>query len=148
MEENIRISYFEKGFQWTDRARFGRLKAYAKEMRANPTPAESKLWEMLQAHRIAGLHFRRQFIMLGYIVDFVCVRKALIIEADGPIHDTPDQAVYDAERTKQLEQLGFTVLRFPNEAILQNTETVRAQIEATVLNRPDLKLVFLKKRPH
>ncbi|RYY98138.1 MAG: endonuclease domain-containing protein [Chitinophagaceae bacterium] len=147
MEESLQFTYFEKGFHWTDPLRFGRLKGYAKRMRMHPTPAESKLWELLQAHRVAGLHFRRQCIIAGYIVDFVCIRKALIIEADGAIHDRPDQATYDAERTKELECLGFTVLRFLNEEILQRAETVRTRIEAAVQNRPDLKLIFPKTGP-
>ncbi len=52
----------------------------AKELRRNMTPAEKILWEKLRYNRLGGLQFRRQQIIDGYIVDFYCHIKALIIE--------------------------------------------------------------------
>ena len=50
------------------------------------TPAEKILWEELRANK-PGVHFRRQQIIAGFIVDFYCHKAALVIEVDGDIHD-------------------------------------------------------------
>ena len=44
----------------------------ARQMRRQPTPAEAKLWQHLRAGRLSGLHFRRQQVIDGFIVDFYC----------------------------------------------------------------------------
>lgn len=41
-------------------------------MRAEPTPAEAKLWEHLRKGRLDGYKFRRQHRIGAYIVDFYC----------------------------------------------------------------------------
>ena len=64
--------------------------------------------------------------MGNYIVDFMCVTPKLIIEADGGQHT--EQAAYDHARTAYLNSLGFTVLRFWNHEILQQTNDVLAEI--------------------
>ena len=55
-------------------------------MRKVLTPAELKLWNELRAHRLMGLGFRRQFPIAGYIVDFACPEKKLVLEVDGSQH--------------------------------------------------------------
>nr|GFD52405.1 hypothetical protein [Tanacetum cinerariifolium] len=96
-----------------------------------PTPAESRLWEELRGEKL-GLQFRRQHAIDNYIVDFVCIRAKLIVEADGGIHDDPEQADYDAGRTALLQEYGFRVLRFSNEEILTNTPQVVSEIQAAI----------------
>ena len=71
-----------------------------------------------------GCHFRRQHVMLDYIPDFVCLSKKLIIEIDGGYHMEGEQPQRDAERTEQLAQMGFKVLRFKNEEVLCNLDHV------------------------
>ncbi len=78
-------------------------------MRATPTLAEAKLWELLRGRRLEGLKFRRQSPIGRYVVDFLCYRHRLIIEADGPFHDAEGDAVRDAWLSGQ----GFRILRFP-----------------------------------
>lgn len=46
------------------------------------TPAEKALWEELRANKL-GVHFRRQQVVQGFIVDFYCHQAALVIEVDG-----------------------------------------------------------------
>ena len=87
----------------------------ARELRRDMTPAERILWEKLRHNRLNGLHFRRQQIINGYIVDFYCHSKALILEVDGEIHDA--QKDYDSERDNNLIARGFSVLRFTNEEV-------------------------------
>jgi len=74
---------------------------------------EQKLWSLLRDRRLEGLKFRRQFPAGRYVLDFVCLRHRLVVEADGPFHD-PER---DAERDAWLCSQGFRVLRFPNHAV-------------------------------
>ncbi len=92
---------------------------YSKRLRSEQTDAESKLWSRLRNHQL-GWKFRRQHLIGGYIVDFVCVSEGLVIELDGGQH--AEQAGYDAARTAFLESRGFRVLRFWNHDVLQNID--------------------------
>ncbi len=93
-------------------------------MRKAMTDAELKLWNELRAHRLMGLGFRRQLPVAGYIVDFACPERKLIVEVDGAQHGDETTAGYDALRTRRLESLGWTVLRFWNDDVLQDIENV------------------------
>jgi very-short-patch-repair endonuclease len=101
----------------------------AVKMRWNPTPAESALWEALRGSRVAGLCFRRQHPVGRFILDFYCPAKKLVVEVDGGVHD--DQAAYDDARTAQIEAYGYHVLRFRNEQVLADIQSVLDQIAAT-----------------
>jgi very-short-patch-repair endonuclease len=61
-----------------------------------------------------NLKFRRQHVIKPYIVDFYCHEIGLVIELDGSQHGMDDAIEYDAERTKFLEALGLTVVRYWN----------------------------------
>ena len=97
---------------------FGR----AKELRHDPTPAEIKLWARLRAHRMGDVHFRNQHAIGNYIVDFCAPRKKLVIELDGSQH--AEQEVQDAERTEFLKSKGYKVLRFWNQDVMKNIDSV------------------------
>ncbi len=94
----------------------------AGELRKEPTPAESKLWAYLRAKRLDGVKFRRQHAIGRFIVDFCAPRKKLIIELDGSQH--LDQQEYDAQRTVFLESKGYRILRFWNNDVMNDTQTV------------------------
>ena len=98
----------------------------ARELRRNMTPAERILWEKLRHNRLNGLQFRRQQIIDGFIVDFYCHSKALVVEVDGDIHD--EQKAYDSERDNSLIARGFGVLRFTNEEVKDDLATVLQKI--------------------
>jgi len=100
--------------------------AHAKELRHNPTPAEARLWSRLRSHRQDRLGFRRQHAIGSYIADFCCPRKMLVIELDGSQH--LEQEDYDNERTEYLESLGYRVLRFWNNDVMNNIDEVMATI--------------------
>jgi very-short-patch-repair endonuclease len=102
---------------------------FAKFLRQNMTEAERLLWQHLRAHRLNDQKFRRQHPIGPYIVDFVHFGARLIIEADGGQHNS---SVSDATRDAWLKRQGFTVLRFWNNEILQNTEAVLEVILMTV----------------
>jgi very-short-patch-repair endonuclease len=94
-------------------------------MRSEPTPAEHRLWQILRAKRLAGYKFKRQLPIDGYIVDFACPARRLIVEADGGQHN---ESAADARRDASLRAQGFRVLRFWNDDIFQNEEGVLTSI--------------------
>ena len=96
--------------------------AHAQELRHNSTPAEIKLWARLRAHRMADVHFRPQHAIGNYIVDFCAPRRKLIIELDGSQH--LEQQEYDAERTEFLKSKGYKVLRFWNNDVMNDIDSV------------------------
>jgi very-short-patch-repair endonuclease len=96
----------------------------ARKMRKALTDAELKLWNELRAHRLMGLGFRRQMPVAGYVVDFACPSKKLIVEVDGSQHAAEPVASRDDDRTAKLESLGWTVLRFWNDDILRDIDNV------------------------
>ena len=104
------------------------LRAFARENRKNMTLAESVLWEELRFGYL-GHKFLRQHIIGDYIVDFLCRDDGLIIEVDGGYHSERSQQENDEERTAWLESQGYSVIRFSNEEILHDIESVLKEIE-------------------
>jgi hypothetical protein len=76
------------------------------------------------------LKFRRQVPIDRYIVDFYCPEIRVIIEIDGGIHDQPKQAERDEERNKRLLELGYKLLRVPNEDVLKDPEWFTERIRS------------------
>jgi very-short-patch-repair endonuclease len=102
-------------------------KAY--EMRHNPTPAETRMWEILKAQVMPNFPnhiFYRQFVAYGYILDFFCPTLRLCLEIDGGIHD--DQRRYDRQRDSNLARWGIKVLRTRNEVVLNNPQILATQL--------------------
>src|SRR5260221_7801076 len=98
------------------------LKRFKKSLRKSQTEAEGVLWYHLKNRNFENYKFRRQHILCAYIVDFVCLEKRLIIELDGGQH--VEKIEYDATRTLKLEADGFQVLRFWNNEIFNNIDSV------------------------
>ena len=109
-----------------------RLFNFAREMRKNPTDAETKLWKILRMKNLSGYRFRRQYPLQGDIVDFYCLSSRVAVELDGGQHGDPDQLEYDRQRTLQLESMGIRVLRFWDHDVLKNTTTVAEEILKTL----------------
>ena len=125
------------GAHTADSTQYDLLKENAVNNRKNPTEAESVLWDMLKGNKL-GAHFRRQHIILDYIVDFICLDKGLIIELDGGYHNDPRQKEYDEARTAHLHRLGYTELRFKNEELLCNPDAVIQKIKDTLKSLPSI----------
>ena len=92
--------------------------------------AEQALWHLLRGRQISGLKFRRQHPFGDYILDFVCLENKLVIEVDGGQHG--QQAGYDENRTQELHAAGFRVLRFWNNEVLKEIESVKEKIGLAV----------------
>lgn len=78
------------------------------------------------------LKFRRQHQIGNYIADFCCVEHHLTIELDGDIHTLPDVAAKDAQRDAYLQSVGYKVLRFQNQLVLDQPEEFLRQIAAAL----------------
>ena len=94
----------------------------SKRFRTKMTNAEALLWEKLRKSQLGGNHFRRQQILFGFIADFYCHSKRLVIEVDGDIHK--EQMEKDQERESVFIENGFRIIRFTNEQVENNIEEV------------------------
>lgn len=105
------------------------LKEFRQELRNNATKAETKLWQALKRSQLDNKKFRRQHSINNYIVDFYCPSEKLIIEIDGKVHDNSISNDYDYKRTKQLQELGFKVIRFSNDEVFKNLDLILEAIK-------------------
>ncbi|MBN2615543.1 MAG: DUF559 domain-containing protein [Bacteroidales bacterium] len=106
------------------------LRKYASELRKNMTKAEACLWKyVLSSGNLRGYKFRRQRPVLNYIADFMCTDLMLIIEVDGITHLDGEVAARDELRQKELEQVGFKVLRFQDNEVLNDIQNVERVLE-------------------
>ena len=112
-------------------------------MRTEPTPFENTLWQALRNRQLGGFKFSRQIVIAGFICDFVCRDRTLIVEVDG---DTHDRAT-DADRDYALGRVGYHVLRFTNAEVAGNLAGVLQVILETVKGRPT-KVERLEGRTH
>ena len=96
-------------------------------LRKDSTPQERILWARLRDSRL-GHKFRRQHGIGGYIADFYCAAKKLVIEIDGAQHYEPEEMEYDMHRTAFFQDQGRTVLRFSNAEINTNINGVLIRI--------------------
>ena len=120
------------------------MRLRARELRNNATDAERHLWRHLKLRQLAGLRFRRQVPIAGYIADFVCPQTKLVIELDGGQH--VEQQQYDEERTRALATLGYRVLRYWNDDVLLRTGGVLDDILRHAKSTPPQPSPSLRER--
>jgi very-short-patch-repair endonuclease len=101
-------------------------KDYARENRKNPTKAERVIREKILRKRQTWYLFLRQKMLWSFIVDFYCSKLFLAIEIDGSSHD--DKYVYDANRTDAINDLWIVVIRYTNEKVLWDIESLREDL--------------------
>jgi len=102
----------------------------AQKLRKNMTPAEIILWEMIKDKKISGYKFRNQHPVDRYILDFYCHEKKVAIEVDGMIHSHKKD--YDDYRDDFLKNLGIVILRFTNDEVLNEIDTVLEKIKSAL----------------
>ena len=110
--------------------RFILRKRVQRLLRSNMTVAERKLWQRLRGKRLYGWKFRRQHPYGNYVLDFVCLDAKLVVEVDGGQHVERRQV--DEARDANLRAAGFQVLRFWNNQVMQELETVIEVIVAAL----------------
>ncbi|WP_156459790.1 MULTISPECIES: endonuclease domain-containing protein [unclassified Mesorhizobium] len=109
-------------------------KSNAHKLRRAMTEAEKTLWKHLRGDFAgSGTHFRRQVPIGCYVADFCCLKYRLIVELDGPIHETASAKIYDQARTDALQAGGYLVLRFSNEEAILDFRSVLNRISAALV---------------
>ena len=103
----------------------------AREFRRDMTPTEAILWQELRGNKL-GIHFRRQQVIAGFIVDFYCHKAGLVIELDGSVHGGDEQKENDTERDKVLSEMGLRIVRFMNEDVIKNSPKVLRRIRELI----------------
>jgi len=105
-----------------------KLKDFARELRNGSTQAEKHLWyNLLSKKQMDGYRFLRQRTINNYIADFACLELSLIVEVDETTHDYQETQIHDAKRQKELEALGFRVVRVTDWEV-QNDMTLVYEI--------------------
>jgi very-short-patch-repair endonuclease len=102
----------------------------AREQRTKAVQAEAIIWRAVRDRRCEGAKFRRQATIGNFIADFVCYERRLIVEIDGPSHESAEQQAKDRARELWLQEQGFRILRLPNELVIASTELAVAHIRA------------------
>lgn len=106
------------------------------------TKAEACLWKYaLKAGKHNHWQFRRQRPVLNFVADFMCKDLLLVIEVDGYTHNFEETLAKDAIKEKALEEVGFKVLRFHDEGVLNDIDNVIRELEEQVeIRRNELNL--------
>ncbi|MBN1440820.1 MAG: DUF559 domain-containing protein [Anaerolineales bacterium] len=99
----------------------------AKIFRRQMTLSENLIWFRIRGNKLLGLHFRRQHVLRGYIVDFFCHEAKLIIEIDGQIHH--GRGENDRARDTVLASDGFSILLLSAEAVERDPDLAVRIIE-------------------
>jgi len=107
------------------------ISRHAAPLRRDGTDAERLLWSRLRDRRLNGWKFRRQHSLGPFIVDFVCIERMLVVEADGGQHS----GEVDAGRTAYLRRAGYRLVRYWNNDILGNIDGVLEDL-ASLLAAP------------
>jgi leucyl-tRNA synthetase len=113
----------------------------AKKNRKEPTEAENLIWQNVRDRKIDNLKFRRQHPIAGFIPDFVCLEKNLIIEIDGGYHNEEEQIKFDKAREEWLKEYGFTMLRFTNEEVINEVSSVLQKVRVAASNLSSMELL-------
>ena len=100
---------------------------YARRMRREPTRGERILWTRLRGRQF-GVRFRRQEPIGPFIADFACIERRLVVEVDGVTHVEER----DARRDRWFHERGWAVLRFGDDAVIEETDDVLDAIYAAI----------------
>ncbi len=109
----------------------------AKQLRLCETEAKKLLWSKLCNNQL-GVKFRRQHPIYTYVVDFYCHSCRLVIEVDGPIHNSCEAKFNDSIRSQAFSEFKIKVIRFTNDEVLFETEMVLTKIGSHLKNNSDL----------
>jgi very-short-patch-repair endonuclease len=97
--------------------------------------AEEMFWREVRGGRLHGSKWKRQVPVTPYVVDFVCPAARIVLELDGPPHETPERRARDSARDAWLRAQGFTVMRFPNDLVIGGLPIVTKEVLAALRSR-------------
>ena len=103
----------------------------ARAMRATPTYLECQVETLLRSMHVGRIG--QQVVVYGYIADFYLPSAGLVIEADGPHHQTRQHE--DAVRDMKLRSYGLETFRITAEQMRLAPAQVAADLQATIARR-------------
>ncbi len=103
---------------------------HARKLRQEANAPEDAAWRALRVLRTYGFAVRRQHPVGPYIVDFAIQKAKLVIEIDGSIHHTEGVLQRDAVRQREIERLGWRVIRMDAQAAMDADHVLRVVTEA------------------
>ncbi len=112
----------------------GHIVGRARQLRQSGSMVERLLWRALRTGSDQEeIKFRYQHPLSYYVADFICLSAKLIVEIDGMSHDSSDED--DKVRQNYFEGLGYLVLRFSNQDVLENVSDVAQTIRLAAQER-------------
>ena len=99
----------------------------ARKLRSEMSLPETILWRELRK-RPGGHKFRRQHPAGDFVLDFYCAKARLDVEVDGWVHDNPQRAERDRNRSMFLRAQGIATTRIPAQRVLEDLEAVVRRI--------------------
>ena len=124
-----------------------RLCRFARAQRKDMPRAEVLFWQPVRGGRFKGVKFKRQVPIAPFIADFDCASARLIVEIDGPVHDTDDRRRRDEARDAWLTAQGILVLRFSTDLVLSNLGSVMDAIGGAIDDRGFPSPASLREAP-
>ena len=120
------------------------IRDVCRRFRKNQTKAEKAFGKVVRSRQIEGYKILRQYPIRFewndhirfFIADFYCHEAKLVIEIDGGIHET--QKEYDKMREQIINILGFRVIRFPNDEVLNYIKDVIEKLKKALSNNNSL----------
>jgi very-short-patch-repair endonuclease len=109
-------------------------KEFARYLRKEETFPEKVMWEIFKDRRFCGLKFRRQHVLVGFIADFYCHERRLIVELDGWRHIK--QKDYDCARDEILLSEGYSIIRFRNDEVVGDLKGVLLRLRNALTPSP------------
>ena len=102
----------------------------ARSLRATQTEAEGLLWSVLRGKQLCKMKFRRQHPIGPFFADFACVSHCLVVELDGGYHESIQDK--DLHRQQYIANEGWMVVRFSNEEVMKDVDSVLRAIASSV----------------
>jgi very-short-patch-repair endonuclease len=121
------------------------LNKFASQLRKNMTKSESCLWKyVLSARQMKGYTFNRQRPILNFIADFMCKELMIVIELDGITHHSENAITNDEKKDEKLREIGFSVLRFSDDDVLNHLNMVVETIDSCIEQKQKERLKSTK----
>jgi crossover junction endodeoxyribonuclease RuvC len=111
------------------------LKSRRRDLRRKSTSEERLLWDRVRNNQL-GVKFRRQFSVMGYVVDFYCPKSRLVVELLGGVHKNKEQQIYDEHRENYLKAFSIRILKFWNSDVENNLDKVIFEIKNNLTPTP------------
>ena len=118
------------------------IRTITKKLRRDATVAENLFWQAVRNRQFLGLKFIRQYPISYkfennskiFVADFYCHEAKLVIEIDGPIHDSLEEK--DTIKDLVLKEKGLTIYRYKNREIEHELPTVLNRLQLGLLSLP------------